>query len=1520
MLNKKIMMLTIFLVSLLAIMAVSAEDNATSDVVSVEETSDDVVIVENNQFSSINEKNDYSGIDYNGTFTDLANDIANANGELNLTKNYVYSEDVEYINGIILDKQITIDGNGFIINGNGVAKIFNIKMDNVILKNIKFINAYSLSNGGALRLASSNSTIINCDFENCIANNYRGGAIYYDYYGNLINCNFENCYSGSGGAIYYDTFRENCDITNCTFNNIKSTFTHGGAIYSPNSRLNISNSVFLNCNSVERGGAIYCSGSQISLINSTFQKCFSNVYGGAIYFGDSSGSKNDNILFCNFINCSSERGGAIGCVGYNQVIKYCIFMNNTAKISGGAIHLAGRRFTVQFNYFIDSTSVLRNGIGYMDGFEKLVSYSNLFDYNWWGNNKGPNYNVFDSMKLRDTMGKKWLVLNIIYPKFSVNGSTGVISSKFVCYDDISKRYLPCDDFNFVRPVSYIIEGNQYYTVPGDFKYNINKYGSYNYTIKITVDNQKFEKIVNYVPDNYINTFSHLNDLIRECIANGNNTVLLDKNYTFDEILDSMLIISENNFIIDGNGYVINGNSQSVAFKITGTNVTLKNINFINCNDFLLKNFKLNNLNYSLHKGGSLCWEGLNGTLINCSFTDCSCNNDGGAIYWNGLNGKIINCSFTKNVAVHSNGGAIYLNNDNIIIKNSNFKNNQATSYIHDDKICGGQGGAVYGGKMMNCIFNYNKATFGGATAWSNNTNSIFIGNSADENGGGMYNGHAFNSTFTGNRAQEYGGGMYNGHAFNSTFTGNRAQEYGGAICGGSEEICVFKDNHRYDKLNKTWILSSFSDVKIYKQILVVSDYNQYLKYGDKLQVMFYTSNQIPISDVNITIDVYDVDHNHLGTYYVLSGNEWIINHVGNLELELSVKNSIYSVDKKKIYLNVNKLDSMINATIDDVIYSQNTIINIYSNVEGNVEVKIDKMNTKKDYIIANTNLSISFDNISAGIHMVSVVLIPKNSSYETSSFNANFEVSKKETFVQIKTINDVIYGENISVGIISSENGRAFVKIGNINKYMDIESNKEAFIDIGILDVGLYDIEVIFDGGDNYIKSFNNASFTVNPKNTFLIMNTKEYNNIERVMVDVMANESGKITMKLGNIVKSIDVMANKFSSVDFGILDVGLYNVEANFDAGNNYVSSNDSTIIKVLAKIDEKDINIITPEIKPNQENNIVINLPTDATGTVTLTIGDKTYTFNVKNGIANINVPKLNEGNYEYVIKYSGDNKYSSFENIGSINVAKPTPEIVIPPLDEPSEDGPVPIKLPSDATGTVTLVIDSKNYSFPVINGVANIYMPELNDGNYNYSITYSGDGKYSPFTTGGNLNIIAPKITAKNTAVQYSAKGKYSVTVYGADGKVASGVQVIFKISDKQAAKVKTNSKGVASYVVTKSPGKYKIQATALGKTVTKTLSVKHIVTLKTVALMKSAKKLTIQATLAKVNNKYLAKKTITFKINGKKVATAKTNKKGVAKITIKNPNVIKKLKVGKKATYQATYLKDTVKKIAKVKK
>ena len=89
------------------------------------------------------------------------------------------------------------------------------------------------------------------------------------------------------------------------------------------------------------------------------------------------------------------------------------------------------------------------------------------------------------------------------------------------------------------------------------------------------------------------------------------------------------------------------------------------------------------------------------------------------------------------------------------------------------------------------------------------------------------------------------------------------------------------------------------------------------------------------------------------------------------------------------------------------------------------------------------------------------------------------------------------------------------------------------------------------------------------------------------------------------------------------------------------------------------------------------------------------------------------------------------------------------------------------------------------------------------------------------------------------------------------------------------------------------------------------------ITLKTVTVKKSAKKLTLQATLKK-GSVALKSKQVTFKFNGK-TYKAKTNSKGIAKVTIKQ-SVLKKLKVGKTITYLAKYSSFSAKKTAKVKK
>ena len=148
--------------------------------------------------------------------------------------------------------------------------------------------------------------------------------------------------------------------------------------------------------------------------------------------------------------------------------------------------------------------------------------------------------------------------------------------------------------------------------------------------------------------------------------------------------------------------------------------------------------------------------------------------------------------------------------------------------------------------------------------------------------------------------------------------------------------------------------------------------------------------------------------------------------------------------------------------------------------------------------------------------------------------------------------------------------------------------------------------------------------------------------------------------------------------------------------------------------------------------------------------------------------------------------------------------------------------------------------------------------------------------------------------------------------------MAKGVYVTFKVG-KTTYKVKTDQNGVAKLKLSKlAPKTYKITVSYKGTKVSKRLTVKHILKLKSVKIRKSAKKLVLTASLKKVNGKYPKGKTIKFKFKGK-TYKAKTNSKGIAKITIKK-KVLKKLKVGKKITYKATYLKDTAKRTVKVKK
>ena len=160
---------------------------------------------------------------------------------------------------------------------------------------------------------------------------------------------------------------------------------------------------------------------------------------------------------------------------------------------------------------------------------------------------------------------------------------------------------------------------------------------------------------------------------------------------------------------------------------------------------------------------------------------------------------------------------------------------------------------------------------------------------------------------------------------------------------------------------------------------------------------------------------------------------------------------------------------------------------------------------------------------------------------------------------------------------------------------------------------------------------------------------------------------------------------------------------------------------------------------------------------------------------------------------------------------------------------------------------------------------------------------------------------------------------FNVRIRNNDGNFAGSGEVVTIKIGKKSFKVKTDKKGYATLKIpsTIKPGKYTISTSYVGQTVKNKLTVKQVLKLTKVNVKKSAKKLVLKATL-KNGKKALKSKKVTFKFNGKKY-TAKTNKKGIAKVTVKK-SVLNKLKVGKKVTYQVTYLKDTVKRTVKVKR
>jgi hypothetical protein len=188
-------------------------------------------------------------------------------------------------------------------------------------------------------------------------------------------------------------------------------------------------------------------------------------------------------------------------------------------------------------------------------------------------------------------------------------------------------------------------------------------------------------------------------------------------------------------------------------------------------------------------------------------------------------------------------------------------------------------------------------------------------------------------------------------------------------------------------------------------------------------------------------------------------------------------------------------------------------------------------------------------------------------------------------------------------------------------------------------------------------------------------------------------------------------------------------------------------------------------------------------------------------------------------------------------------------------------------------------------------------------------SYSGIGLDGVVTVYANGNPIYTKTFKGNGKIAYSIWGKNLTGTFNGE--------YLIKVVYKRSADGKTYSKEkkiTFTNVAGKGEGSDPISNNGNGNS-KKADEIK--LSLAKAKVKKSAKKLFIRATL-KINGKAKKGLKVKFKFN-KKSYSAKTDKKGVAKVTIPK-KVLKKLKVGKKVTYTAQYSTKTAKQTVKVKK
>ena len=510
-------------------------------------------------------------------------------------------------------------------------------------------------------------------------------------------------------------------------------------------------------------------------------------------------------------------------------------------------------------------------------------------------------------------------------------------------------------------------------------------------------------------------------------------------------------------------------------------------------------------------------------------------------------------------------------------------------------------------------------------------------------------------------------------------------------------------------------------------------------------------------------------------------------------------------------------------------------------------------------------------------------------------------------------ISEYIYGRENYVEFNLPDDSKGSVNVtidGKPAKYRTTDDGY--YYEVNVTEYfGDHVITVEYSGDEKYnhpLKVNETFSVAANIDYDSYVAYKSQNNDVSVVLPD---DAKGNLVVEVDGEVYAKKAFENGKAAISFDTLNRGYYNVRVYYD-GNDYYVENRTFDLSV-----NFNILVSSQEILFNESVDVYLNLPSFINGTLTVSCNGKESSAMMVDGYAKVTLLGLNLGENEYSANFVEDGEEPiEVSTEGTIWVK---PIVIVSDNFVVFGKNIVSVLVPSGFKGKVSCYGDNDyERTAKITSQKTDVSMPLVTSGLYLIDVSVYDEDNCCVFQEGYQANVskaTTPKLFATSATVYNGFN--YNAKVLGTDGNPLKGAKVTFQVGKNKAVAKKTNAKGIASLPMNYKPAKYTVVVKYAKQTLKVKVTVKKVLALKSVAVKKSAKKLVLTATLKKGKSP-IKGKIVAFKFSGK-TYNVKTNANGIAKVTIKS-SVLKKLKVGKKITYQATYAKDTIKKTVKIKK